>query len=75
MTARVEILVAVKTADGKIDGREVTLDLSTDKEVEVKAGLNPGESVALDPVPLLSDEQRRKARSPQPPAEPVKDKN
>lgn len=63
--------VAVKTPDGKIDWREVTLGLSTEKDVEVKSGLKSGESVVLDPAPLLSDEQRRKATIPQPPAGPT----
>jgi hypothetical protein len=63
--------VAVKTPDGKVDWREVSLGLSTDKEVEVKSGLKPGESVVLEPIPLLSDEQKRKATIPQPPAGPT----
>ncbi len=63
--------VAVKTPDGKIDWREVILGLSTGKEVEVKSGLKAGETVVLEPSPLLSDEQKRKATIPQPPAGPT----
>jgi hypothetical protein len=63
--------VAVRSSDGKIDWREVSLGLSTGKKVEVKSGLKAGESVALEPRPLLSDEQKRKATIPQPPAGPT----
>ncbi|MCA1686412.1 MAG: efflux RND transporter periplasmic adaptor subunit, partial [Planctomycetia bacterium] len=56
--------VAVKTPDGAIAWREVTLGLSNDARVEVKGGLKSGETVALEPLPLLSEEQKRKVSQP-----------
>jgi multidrug efflux pump subunit AcrA (membrane-fusion protein) len=56
--------VVVKKPDGGFDVREVKLGAANDKQVEVKEGLKPGEAVALDPLPLLSDEQRRKVTYP-----------
>ena len=61
--------VAVKTPDGGIVWREVILGRSNGKVVEVKEGLKSGEAVALEPAPLLSEEQRRKVA--QPPRRPV----
>jgi hypothetical protein len=52
--------IAVKTADG-YDWREVTLGISNDKLVEVKKGVNSGELVALSPLALMSEEQKREA--------------
>jgi HlyD family secretion protein len=61
--------VAVKTPDGGVDWREVTLGRSNEKMVEVKAGLKAGESVAIDAASLLSDDQKRRAAlSPTEPA-------
>lgn len=61
--------VAVKTPDGGIDWREVTLGVTNGKVVEVKEGLKRGESVALEPIPLMSAEQKRKMPlAPTPPA-------
>ena len=52
--------VAVKTPDGGVDWREVTLGRGNGQVVEVKGGLKTGETVALDPGPLLTEGQRRK---------------
>jgi RND family efflux transporter MFP subunit len=52
--------VAVKKPDGRIDWREVTLGLSDGKMVEIKEGLKSGETVASDPAPLLSEDQKHK---------------
>jgi multidrug efflux pump subunit AcrA (membrane-fusion protein) len=52
--------VAVKTADNAIEWREVTLGLADGQRVEVKEGLESGETVAPEPEPLLTQEQRRK---------------
>ncbi len=40
---------------------EVILGMSNDKLVEVKKGLDSGESVALSPILLMSEEQKREA--------------
>ncbi len=61
--------VAVKKPDGGFVWREVTLGLSTDKVVEIKTGLEKGDLVALDPLPLLTDEQRQKIAVPAQPAD------
>ena len=42
--------VAVRTTEGAIELREVTLGKSNDKAVEVKQGLRPGDRVFLDPM-------------------------
>lgn len=51
--------VAVKNADGSIEWPEVVLGPSDGKSVVVTRGLKPGVNVVLDPVPLLSEEQKR----------------
>jgi hypothetical protein len=56
---------AVKTPDGRIDWREVTVGLTDGKEVEVKEGLQPGDVIVRDPVQLLSHEERQKVTAPQ----------
>ncbi|APW61336.1 efflux RND transporter periplasmic adaptor subunit [Paludisphaera borealis] len=60
--------VAVKTPDGKLDWREVKLGIANSQAVEVKEGLKAGEAVVIEPVPLLSEEQKRKASTPTAPA-------
>lgn len=52
--------VAVRNQDG-YTFREVTLGLSNDKHVEVAKGLTAGEVVALNPVALMSEEEKREA--------------
>jgi RND family efflux transporter MFP subunit len=51
--------VAVKAKDGQFDWREVTLGLGNDQSVEIKQGVEQGDRVALNPLALLSDEERR----------------
>jgi HlyD family secretion protein len=69
--------VAVRTADGKVDWREVTLGTANDEIIEVKQGLKAGESVVLDPYPLLTEAQKQKMPrpSPSPKAKGVGDSN
>jgi len=55
---------AVKTPDGRVDWREVTLGVTDGKMVEVKAGLTGGEDVALSPALLLKEGQKRKVENP-----------
>ena len=58
--------VAVKKPDGGFDWREVTLGLGNDDAVEVKQGLKSGERVALDPVALMSEEEKREKKIGEP---------
>jgi HlyD family secretion protein len=51
--------VAVKGSGNGLDWREVTLGLSNGSSVEVKEGLKDGESVVLDPVAQMSEEEKR----------------
>ena len=51
--------VAVKKPGGGFDWREVTLGVSNEKSVEVKDGLRSGERVALNPIALMSEEEKR----------------
>src|SRR4051794_14818917 len=51
--------VAVKRPDGRFDWREVTLGASDGSMVEVKQGIEPGEQVALKPIELLSEHEKR----------------
>jgi HlyD family secretion protein len=61
--------VAVKKPDGGFEWREVTLGLTNEQQVEVKQGIQSGELVAIRPLDLLSEEQKRAIRnSPTPPA-------
>ena len=53
--------VAVKKPDGGFEWRDVTVGDSNDTEFEVKQGIEPGERVVLDPINLLSEEERLKA--------------
>lgn len=52
--------VAVRNQDN-YTFREVTLGLSNDKHVEVIKGVQPGDVVALNPVALMSEEEKREA--------------
>ncbi|MBV8557733.1 MAG: efflux RND transporter periplasmic adaptor subunit [Planctomycetaceae bacterium] len=52
--------VAVKTDDGH-DWRVVRLGTSNDKLVEVRSGLKAGEVVALHPIALMSEDEKRQA--------------
>jgi RND family efflux transporter MFP subunit len=51
--------VAVKKTDGGFSWREVELGASDDSRVEVKRGIEPGEQVALKPIELLSEHEKR----------------
>lgn len=53
--------IAVRRADGGFDFREVKLGTSNDKLVEVKSGVAANEQVALNPISLMSEEEKREA--------------
>jgi len=66
--------VAVQQPDGGFAWRAVVLGVSNDALTEVKSGLKAGDFVALKPVTLLSDAQKRQiAASPTAPASPPGD--
>jgi multidrug efflux pump subunit AcrA (membrane-fusion protein) len=63
--------VAVQQPDGGFAWRVVVLGVTNDAMTEVKSGLKSGDIVALKPVTLLSDAQKRQiAASPTDPARP-----
>jgi HlyD family secretion protein len=51
--------VAVKKPGGGFEWRDVDLGISNEKEVEVKAGIRSGEAVILNPIDLLTEEEKR----------------
>lgn len=51
--------VAVRKPDGSFDWREIKLGVSNDKLVEVTDGIKTGDSVALNPIGLMSEEEKR----------------
>ncbi len=53
--------VAVKNPGGGYLWRDVTLGLSNDKYVEAVNGLNTGDVVALNPIVLMTEEEKREA--------------
>ncbi|WP_406699490.1 efflux RND transporter periplasmic adaptor subunit [Singulisphaera sp. Ch08] len=53
--------VAVKRADGTYDWRTVTVGTSNDKLVEIREGLKTGDRVALSPLLLMSEDEKREA--------------
>ncbi len=55
--------VAVKKPGGGFEWREVTLGVSNAKIVEVRQGLESGESVALNPLALMSEEEKREKKA------------
>jgi HlyD family secretion protein len=60
---------AVKKANSGWEWREVILGVSNDRDVEVKEGLRSGEQVAVKPLDLLTEQQKREMRVlPTPPA-------
>jgi RND family efflux transporter MFP subunit len=68
--------VAVKKPDGGFEWRGVGVGLADDKVVEIKQGLRSGDVVALDPLALMSEEEKRqKFGSPPRPTEPAARKN
>lgn len=52
--------VYVKTPNGPMR-KEIKLGISNDKLIEIKEGLREGEEVALNPMALMSDEEKRAA--------------
>jgi RND family efflux transporter MFP subunit len=60
--------VALKKPGGGFEWREVTLGAKGDKLVEVKEGLQSGESVILDPAALRKAERQEKPGAGQDPA-------
>ena len=62
--------VVVRTPEGGIEWREVTLGRSDGKVVEVKQGLRPGDLVVLDPVAKMSPEMKARPIRPTEPARP-----
>jgi HlyD family secretion protein len=58
--------LAVEKPGGGFDWREVTLGLGTDKLVEVKQGLKSGERVALNPIALMSEAEKREKKIGEP---------
>lgn len=53
--------VAVRQPDGSYDWRTVTVGTSNDKLVEIREGLKSGDRVALSPLQLMSEEEKREA--------------
>jgi RND family efflux transporter MFP subunit len=60
--------VALNTPDGRVEWREVVVGTGDMTTVEVKEGLQDGDQVILDPLPLLSDEQRARMKASTRPA-------
>jgi RNA polymerase sigma factor (sigma-70 family) len=61
--------VAVKKPGGGYSWREVVLGLSSsDRRVDVKQGIERGDRVSLDPLSLLTEEERKKVSAPAKPA-------
>ena len=50
--------VAVKKPDGGYDWRVVRLGVASDSLVEIKEGLKPGDKIAIEPIGLLSAEEK-----------------
>lgn len=53
--------IAVRGSEGKFNFREVTLGISNDQLVEVKSGLKENDLVALNPMSLMSEDEKRDA--------------
>jgi len=51
--------VAVKTPDGGIAWREVSLGTANDKFVEVKTGIQSGDQVVVNPRVLMTEDEKR----------------
>ena len=63
----------MKKPGGTTEWREVTLGAFNGKCFEIKAGLEAGEMVAIDPVSLMSDDEKRQKLAP--PRRPTTRKN
>ncbi len=62
-----EFHIAVKKPNGGFEWRQPEFGIggfSNDARIEVKQGLQSGEAVIVDPLPLLTDEQRAKLNAP-----------
>jgi HlyD family secretion protein len=53
--------LAVKSADGGYSFKDVKLGISNERLVEVREGIKAGDVVALNPVALMSEDQKREA--------------
>lgn len=53
--------VAVKKGEDGFEWRDVKLGISNDKLVEVKEGIKGGDLVALNPISLMTEEEKREA--------------
>jgi HlyD family secretion protein len=53
--------VAVRKGDDSYDWRTVTVGTSNDKLVEIRDGLKSGDRVALNPLLLMSEDEKREA--------------
>ena len=51
--------VAVKKPGGGFELRDVELGMANEESVEVKAGIRSGEAVILNPIDLLTEEEKR----------------
>ncbi|MFO0909667.1 MAG: HlyD family efflux transporter periplasmic adaptor subunit [Isosphaeraceae bacterium] len=51
--------VAIRKPEGGFDWNDVELGVSNDKLVEVKKGIKSGDLVALNPISLMSEEEKR----------------
>jgi HlyD family secretion protein len=64
--------VAVKKPDGGFDWREVDIGLADDMVAEIKQGLKSGDAVILEPLALMSEEEKRQTfGSPPRPTKPA----
>jgi RNA polymerase sigma factor (sigma-70 family) len=59
--------VGVKTREGAFEFREITLGQANDEYLEVKSGLREGDSVTLNPLGLLSEEEKQTRLKASPP--------
>jgi HlyD family secretion protein len=54
--------VAVQKPGAGFEWRELTLGMHNDKFVEVKQGIKSGELVAITPLAVLSEQEKRETR-------------
>ena len=66
--------VAVKKPGGGSEWRDVELGIANEKFVEVKEGIRSGEAVILDPVSLMSEQEKRANSVRRPSPTPAKRK-
>jgi RND family efflux transporter MFP subunit len=58
--------LAVRKPGGDFELREVNLGLSNDKLIEITQGVQSGDTVVLNPVEFISDEQRKRVAPSKP---------